>query len=144
MRRYYFHMKDGYRGYEDTAGVVLASNEAALDYARRVATELMKNRERKARHWRIDVRDRNGGALFEVAFITVDPTLSHVSPPYRKALEELSQRCFALREAIAQARTVQTQARALVAKSRGRPYLAADSGEEILKRPLNTRSRGAA
>jgi uncharacterized protein DUF6894 len=132
MRRYYFHLKDGCRGYADHTGVVLSSDDAARDHARGVAAELMKNRERKARHWHIDVQDKNRKPLFTVAFITVDRTLNHVSQPHRKALEELSQRCYALREAIAQARTVQTQARALVAKSRGLPYLAADDGEAVL------------
>jgi hypothetical protein len=132
MRRYYFHLKDGCRGYADRSGVRLPSDEAAREHAQSVATELMKNREGKARHWRIAVRNKHGKTLFEVPFIGLDGTLSHLSPPLKKAMEELSQRCYALREAIADARAIQLQARALLAKSRGRPYLAADDGDEIL------------
>jgi len=144
MRRYYFQLKDGYRGFADHSGVRLPSDDAAREHAHRVAAELMKNREQKARHWRIAVRDEHGKTLFEVPFIAIDGTLSHLSPPLKKAMEELSQRCYALREAIAAARTVQIQAKAVMAKSRGRPHLAADHGEEIVKRPLNTRPRSAA
>jgi hypothetical protein len=141
MRRYYFHLRDGYRGYADRSGVSLPSDEAAREHADCVATELMKNRERKVRHWRIQVRDAQGKRLFEVPFIGLDRTLSHLSPPLKKAMEELSQRCYALREAIADARASLIQASALLAKSRGRPYLATDDGEEIVKLPSRARSR---
>jgi hypothetical protein len=132
MRRYFFHLRDGFRGYADSSGVDLSSDDAAQDYARRVGAELMKNREVEVRHWRIQVQDEDGQLLFEIPLITLDLTLSHLSPPHKKAMEELSQRCYALREAIAQARVVQNQARALIAKSRGRPYLAADNGDRVL------------
>jgi hypothetical protein len=134
MRRYHFHLRDGCRGYADPKGVCLPSDDAAREHAHRVAVELMKNREQKARHWRIQVQDTHGETLFEVPFIGLDGTLSHLSPALKKAMEELSQRCYALREAIAQARNVQIQAMAVVAKSRGRPYLAAADGEEIVSK----------
>jgi hypothetical protein len=134
MRRYHFHLKDGYGGYADRGGVCLPSDDAAREHAHRVAAELMKNQERKARHWRIHVQDTQGNTLFEVPFIGLDGTLSHLSPALKTAMEELSQRCYALREAIAQTRAVQIQARAVVAKSRGRPYLAADDGEEVVSK----------
>jgi hypothetical protein len=132
MHRYYFHLRDGYRGYLDSEGVRLPNDDAAHEHARRVASELLKNRERKVRHWRIQVQIAGGRILFEVALITLDRTLSHLSPLHRKAMEEFSQRCYALGEAIAQARAIQVQARALVAKCRGRPYLAVEDGEGIL------------
>ena len=132
MRRYFFHLRDGYRGCADSTGVSLPSDDAARDYAQRVGGELLKNRESKVRHWRIQVQDKDEQTLFEIPLITLDLTLNHLSPLHRKAMEELSQRCYALREAIAQARLVRDQARALVAKSRGRPYLAADNGEGVL------------
>ena len=132
MQRYYFHLRDGYRGYSDSEGVRLPNDDAAHEHSHRVASELLKNRERKVRHWRIQVQADGGHILFEVALITLDQTLSHLSPLRKKAMEELSQRCYALREAIEQARTVQVQARALVAKSRGRPYLAAEDGDGVL------------
>ena len=132
MRRYYFHLRDGHRGYRDSEGVSLPNHGAAEEHARRVGSELLKNREQKTRHWRIQVQDEREQTLFEIALITLDRTLSHLSPFHRKALEELSQRRYALSEAIAQASAVQVQARALIAKSRGRPYLAANQGDAIL------------
>jgi hypothetical protein len=110
----------------------LPNHDAAHEHARRVGSELLKNRERKVRHWRIQVQVDRGQILFEIPLITLDQTLSHLSPLRKKAMEELSHRCYALREAIAQARAVQAQARALVAKSRGRPYLAVEDGDGIL------------
>jgi hypothetical protein len=132
MHRYYFHLKDGCGGYTDSTGVCLPSEDAARDYAVRVGVELMKNRERKARHWRIHVHGEQGQLIFEIPLITLDKTLSHLSPSHKEAMEQLSHRCYALREAIEKARAVRNQARALMAKSRGQPYLAADHGESIL------------
>ncbi len=132
MRRYFFHLRDGYRGYADSTGVNLSDDDTARGYACRVGSELMKNRELEVRHWRIQVQNEDEQTIFEIPLITLDATLSHLSPLHKKAMEELSHRCYALREAIAQARIVQNQARALIAKSRGRPYLAADHGDEIL------------
>src|SRR5262245_28307168 len=132
MARYFFNLKDGAGGYADQDGVDLPDDDAARDYASVVAAELMKNREIKARHWRIEVQDAEGQRLFEIAFISEDRTLRHLEASTKRAMEELSKRRCALSEGIHASRTVQRQAKAVVAKSRGKPYLAADSGEAIL------------
>lgn len=98
------------------------------DYASLVAVELIKNREIEARHWRIE----RGQRLVEIAFISHDKTLGRIDPSRKEELEQMSAHRCALSKAIWEARALNRQARAVVAKSRGRPYLAADKGEEIL------------
>jgi hypothetical protein len=146
MPRYYFDLRDGSRGYQDTTGVDLPDVQTAREYAQRVATELMKNREAQARHWRIHVQNERGEAVLDVPFIAHDLTLSHLSVQHRQAVHELSDRLHGLREAIEQARAVQLQARSLIAKSRGRPYLAADHGDGVLRfrQPSGRPSRSVA
>ena len=132
MARYFFDLKDGERGYVDRVGVDLSNDDEARHHADLVAAELLKNRERKARHWHIDVHDGEHRKLFEVAFIGHDRTLGHLSPPLKNAIEELSRRRRALVEVMGKSRAVKRQAKALMAKSRGRLYIAADEGEEVL------------
>ena len=132
MARYFFNLRDGDCGYIDTSGVDLSSHDAAKDYARRVAADLMKNRETKTRHWHIDVMDDQRAKIFSVALITQDETLGHLSPAVRSSLEELSRRSCALRDSIAQARAAQRRAKALIARSRGRPHLVSDQATNVL------------
>src|SRR5689334_6096033 len=102
MTRYFFNLRDGYAGYVDRTGVELADDEAAREHACVVATELIKNREIKARHWRIAVQDEGGRQLFEISFMTFDRTLQKLSPPAKEAMDKLSERRCALGEAIAE------------------------------------------
>ena len=133
MAHYFFHLRDGRRGYRDCEGVELPDDDAAKDYAQHVAAELIKNRNINARHWRIDVHDEQGQKICRVALISYDPRLSHLSPVMRKMLEESSDRRYALGEVIAEARATVARSRALVAKGRGRPYLLVDNGDDILR-----------
>ena len=131
MTRYFFDLKDDGRGYRDSEGVDLPDDDAATDHAERVATELIRNRNIKARHWRIDVHDGQGKKICRVALIAHDCRLSHLSPALKKAMEKLSDRCHALYEATAETRTTLLRSRALIAKSRGRPYLRVHHGQEM-------------
>jgi hypothetical protein len=136
MTLYFFDLRDGGRGYRDPEGVDLPDDDAAKDHAQIVAAELIKDRNIKARHWRIDVRDGRRKKICRVALISHDPRLSHLSPPLKKAMEELSDRCHALCEATAEARGTLLRSKALIAKYRRRPYLAVDHGEEILEQKI--------
>ena len=131
MQRYYFHLRDGARGYTDSVGVDLAHDGAAADHARCVAAELVKNREPLVRHWRIEVYNDEAEPIFSTRLLAVDRTLDHVRPPAKALLEKLMDRREALREAIATAQATLRKSRALVSRSRGRPHLAADRGEAI-------------
>ena len=132
MASYFFNLRNAQGGYVDRTGVELADDDAARMYACLVAGELMKNREIQAWHWRIDVRDSEGRRLFEVAFVSHDPRVRRMHPSHQEKLEKLSERRCELAEAMDQSRAVKQQAKAVVAKARGKPYLAADEGEEVL------------
>jgi hypothetical protein len=131
MRRYFFHLRDGGRGYVDHLGVHLADDGAAAEHARRVAAELVKNRERLARLWRIEVQDEERHTICQITLVSQDQTLEHFSPMCKKLIEKTVHRRAALVEAVAASRAAVRRSRALVARSRGRPHLAAEQGELI-------------
>ena len=60
MEPYFFTLRHGHIVSADPVGVELAVDEAALDYARLVAAELMKNREEQTSQWRIEVAPMTG------------------------------------------------------------------------------------
>jgi hypothetical protein len=57
MPLYYFILKAGRHSYPDSEGQEFADEAAARVHARAVARELMRNREAKTSHWRIQVCD---------------------------------------------------------------------------------------
>src|SRR5262249_17633389 len=79
MARYYFQLRDGHGGLNEPEPCDLPDDEAALAYARAVATEVMKNRERDTRHWRIGIRrEREADCFTELQFAATDGTLNHL------------------------------------------------------------------
>jgi hypothetical protein len=132
MPVYTFELRDGDRTIEDGSGVNLPDREHAFGYALDVARELMERREAQTRIWCLDVYD-GGQRIFELPFARIDPTLDHLVPEMRKTVERSCNQSRSLREAIAAARVTMRESRALVARSRGRPYLAAEMGERTIR-----------
>ena len=56
----------------------LPNAEVAYRYACDVVLELMNCRELRTRHWQLDVHDGEGKKVFEIPFVELDPTLSHL------------------------------------------------------------------
>ena len=133
MPVYTFELRDGDRRIEDGSGVNLPDREHARRYARDVARELMSCREAQTRTWRLDVYDSSGERIFELPFASIDPTLDHLVPETRTTVERMCDRYLSLREAIAAAKITVRESRALVALSRGRPYLATEMGERTIR-----------
>lgn len=133
MPVYTFVLRDGSSRIEDETGTNLPDRERALQYAREVVRELMNCRERQTRTWRLEVYDDEGTRVFEIPFASVDPTLAHLTPDVRAAVEALCDRVFSLREAMSEAAMTARESRALVARSRGRPFLAAAFGQRIIR-----------
>jgi hypothetical protein len=133
MPVYTFELRDGDRTVEDGSGVHLPDRDRAFQYALDVAQELMSCREAQTRTWRLDVYDSNGGRIFELPFASIDPTLDHLAPEMRTTVERVCDRHRSLREAMAAARVTVRESRALVALSRGRPYLATELGERTIR-----------
>lgn len=132
MPHYTFVLKDGSGGIEDRTGVHLPDPERAFEYAQGVAHELMQGREVQTRCWRLDVLGDEGRAIFEIPFATVDRSLEHLPPELRQAVIEANQRRRALHETWNAARRTVLESRALVARSRGKPYLASYLGEPTM------------
>ena len=132
MPIYCFKLRDGRGGVEDEDGVSLLDNDRAIRYAHDVAHELMKSRELETRSWRLDVYER-GVRICEIPFASIDPTLDHLTPPQRTMVEKTSERVRSLSDALHAVEATVQETRALVARSRGKPYLASRFGKTIIR-----------
>jgi hypothetical protein len=133
MPRYTFKLSDDDHGVEDDFGVSLPNTEIAYRYACDVVRELMDHREVSTRHWRLDVYEGNGDKVFEIPFVRLDQTLDHLRPDYRAAVEQCAQRIRSLKDAYYDATLTRRESQSLVARSRGKPYLAADRGRKVIR-----------
>jgi hypothetical protein len=133
MPLYTFKLREGSAPVVDDAGIHFPDRAHALDYAKEVARELMQGREVQTRSWRLDIYENNGERAFELPFASVDPTLDHLVPEFRSAVERLCDSYRSWQEAVHAARATMRESRALVARSRGRPYLAAVAGKQTIR-----------
>jgi hypothetical protein len=132
MPQYTFALRDGTRPVEDGSGVPLPDRESAIGYAENVALELMRGCEAETRIWRLDVFDQNGEVVSQIPFASLDPCLAHFLPAIRQQIIDFGERRRELMEAMHRARATMLEARALVARSRGKPYLASHMGEPTI------------
>jgi hypothetical protein len=72
MQLYYFVLKAGRRIYPDSEGQEFPDDNAARQYACAVARELMRNRETKTGHWRIQVFDDYLRPRYDYLFADLD------------------------------------------------------------------------
>jgi hypothetical protein len=133
MPLYTFELRDGFCGIADTVGVNLADRDEALCYAHGVIRELMGCREQQTRTWRLDVYEDHDRRVFEIPFARLDETLDHLSPHWRSEVEKLCDRSRVLGESYSAARITMRESRALVARSRGKPYLATEGGRPVIR-----------
>ncbi len=133
MTIYTFELRDGSSGIQDTIGVDLPDRERAYGYAEEVARELMSSREVQTRAWRLDVYENNGERIFAIPFTSVDRTLDHLGPELRSTIARGCEKDLAYKETVSAAQATMRKSRALVARSRGRPYLATDRGHKTIR-----------
>lgn len=126
-----FQLRDGSHRIEDE--IALPDREHAFEYARAVVRELMCCREQQTRTWRLDVYEDKGARVFEMPFARFDETLGHLSPKGRETIVDLCDRCRSLKEAMRTAGITMRESRALVARSRRKPYLAAAFGQRTIR-----------
>lgn len=135
MPVYTFKLRDGHGDVEDPTGVALLDRGAAVRYAHDVVYELMRSREAETRSWCLDVYE--GGAtespICEIPFASVDPTLDHLAPSFRMMVESNAERKRLVSDAIHTVRGTVRESRALVARARGKPYLATRLGKAIIR-----------
>jgi hypothetical protein len=133
MPVYKFELRDGTTGIRDDLGVSLPDREHALAYARVVGRELMRGHEQQTRCWHLNVYDEAWEKIFDIPFAGLDPTLDPLKPELRARVIEFCERVRTLRETIASAKITMRESQALVARSRGRPYLATYRGERTIR-----------
>lgn len=132
MPLYRFELREGSAPLADDAGVHLPDRESALIYARDVARELMHGREDETRSWRLDVYEHHE-RVFELRFAALDRSLDHLRPGARSIVESLCERRRSTSELLHTVWATMRESRALVAKSRGKPYLAAIYGRQTIR-----------
>lgn len=133
MPLYTFELRDGSAPLEDPVGVNLPDRERALAYAKDVVRELMQGRVSETRCWRLDVYENQHERVFELAFAALDLTLDQLAPEVRGVMERLWGSYRSCKEAVHAAQVTMRESRALVALSRGKPYLAASAGERTIR-----------
>ena len=133
MPTYTFRLRDDSDGVEDDSGINLPNAEIAYCYACDIARELMDHREQSTRYWRLDVHWDNGEKVFDILFAKLDQTLDHLRPECRALVEHNAERIRSLKDARYEATFTLREARSLVARSRGKPYLAAEGGRKVIR-----------
>jgi hypothetical protein len=133
MPTYTFKVLDGCGDVEDESGVGLRDHDHALRYACDVIHELMRDREVETRSWRLDVYENGDGPIYAIPFASIDPTLDHLVPKLRTMVEDMCERKRLLGEVLHVVSATVQESRALVARSRGKPYLASRFGKSTIR-----------
>jgi hypothetical protein len=133
MPAYTFVLHDDDSGAVDDTGVNLPNEAAAYRYTCDVVRELMHFREQRTRDWQLDVYETDGAKVFAIPFATLDPTLEHLRPELRDVVEQVCQRRRSLKDTLSAATRIMQEAKSLLARSHGRPYLAADQGRRVIR-----------
>ena len=134
MPFYYFSVRNGAGNLFDEDGIELPDMAAAREYAGALARELMFRNEARKRHWSLFVHDAQGEELFGLPFVAVDDSIRHLHPKTQRLIAQGCERRLALEEAIFASRMGVLRARATIARSRARPYLAASNGHSVVGR----------
>jgi hypothetical protein len=112
----------------------LVDQDRALHYAHKVVDELMKGRELETRCWRLDVFEEGGAEpIHQIPFARMDTSLDHLTPRFRDLVEAMAERKRVIGEVIHTARATIQKSRALVARARGKPYLATRFGKPTVR-----------
>jgi hypothetical protein len=133
MPDYTFKLRDDGGGIADDSVVSLPNDEAAYGYACDVARELLQGRDGVMRHWALDILTANGNKVSEILFAEVDPSLEHLRAELRVTVNQANHVRRSFKDASFAAAQTKREAKALLARSRGKPYLAADSGRKIIR-----------
>jgi hypothetical protein len=99
MPLYYFVLKAGRHTYPDSEGQQFDNDVAAQEHAQAVARELMRNREIKTGHWRIQVCDDYLQPRYECLFADLDHTLERFDGDLRTSLMRVARTKAAMGDA---------------------------------------------
>jgi|SRR5215467_13740169 len=130
MPRYYFNLKKREGTLLDPDGTDLPDEAAARKHALQVMRELMHNAHVRTRAWRLAVMDQDRNPCFELLFASHDGSMAHFTPELRSSIEMVCRRQASLTDTIVDVRATMLQLRGTLARSDGRPYVAAENGRE--------------
>jgi hypothetical protein len=133
MPKYTFKLWDDDCGVEDNVGVNLPNIEIAYRYSCEVVHEMMNRREPSTRSWQLDVYEDDQKRVFKIPFAGLDQTLDHLNARTREAVEESARQVRSVKDTYQPAKASVREAKSLLARSRGKPYLAADRGRKIIR-----------
>ena len=133
MPLYTFKLRDDDAGVEDADGVNLPDAAIAYRYACDVVRELMNARERRTRSWQLEVYEGGEKKIFELPFVRFDQTLDHLNAQMRDAVEHSARQIRSSKDTRHAVGVTIRETRSLVARSRGKPYLAADRGRKVIR-----------
>ena len=111
MPLYYFVLKAGRHTYPDSEGQEFADDTAARFHAHAVARELMRNREARTAHWRVEVCDDYLQPRFEYLFADVDNTLERFDDEFRVSVKRVARTTAAIGDSLRQIDTAMADLR---------------------------------
>ena len=100
MPLFYFVLKTGRHSYPDYEGQEFIDEAAAQAHARAVAQDLMRNRENKTGHWRIQVCDDYLQPRYEFLFADIDHTLGRFDGNLRTSVTRVARTTAAMGDAL--------------------------------------------
>src|SRR5262249_58067813 len=128
---YTFKLRDNDAGVENADGVNLPDAEIGNKYACDFVRELMSRREQRTRSWQLEVYEGGQKKILEILFVRLDQTLDHLNTPMREMVEHGARQVRSLKDTYQATKVTIRETRSLVARSRGKPYLAADRGRKV-------------
>jgi hypothetical protein len=114
MPLYYFVLKVGRHTYPESEGQEFDDDTAARFHAHAVARELMRNRETRTAHWRVEVCDDYLQPRFEYLFADVDNTLERFDDEFRVSVKRVARTTAAIGDSLRQIDTAMTDLRLMI------------------------------
>jgi hypothetical protein len=114
MPLYYFVLKAGHHTYPDSEGQEFANEREAQGHAHAVARELMRNREARTSHWRIQVCDDYLQPRYEYLFADIDNTLDRFDSDFRGSVQAVARTTAAIGDSLRQIDTAMTDLRNMI------------------------------
>jgi hypothetical protein len=100
MPLYYFILKAGRHSYPDHEGQEFVDDATAKAHAQAVARELMRNRESKTAHWRIQVCDDYLQPRHQILFADIDKTLERFDDEFRGSVKKVARTAAAMNDSL--------------------------------------------
>jgi hypothetical protein len=100
MALFYFILKVGGQSFPDEAGEEFDDIADARAHAHAVARELMRNRESRTAHWRVEVCDDYLQPCYECLFADVDQRLDAYDEEFRDSFRRVARTTAGLKDAL--------------------------------------------